>query len=144
MSDIIVFISPKFKDCDLQKIAESMRIHKITTTDDIRNATVVLEPVLYDTQSEPKNTSIIIATEPNKPTATLADIAEKIVDETRGQIFKLKENLMSDIPEVIAASMVLPKKSHHRKNMYPKQSLYNFKSINNIRNNRIFNRTNHK
>ena len=142
MSDIVVFISPKFTVDDKQKIAELMRMREIKTTDDRRNATVVLEPVLYDKQSE--HQSIVIATDPKKPTATLADIAEKIVDETRGQIFKLKENLMSDIPEVIAASMVLPKKSHHRKNTYPKQSLSNFKSINNIRNNRIFNRTNHK
>ena len=140
MADIVVFISPKFTNSDKEKIAESMRIHEIKTTDDRRNATVVLEPVLYDKQSE--HQSIVIATDPKKPTATLADIAEKIVDETRGQIFKLKEDLMANIPEVIYAPM--PNKSHHHKNTYPKQSLSRFKSVNNIRNNKFFTRTKHK
>lgn len=140
MYDIVVFISPKFTVDDKQKIAELMRMREIKTTDDRRNATVVLEPVLYDKQSE--HQSIVIATDPKKTTATLADIAEKLVDETRGQIFKLKEDLMANIPEVIYAPM--PNKSHHHKNTYPKQSLSRFKTVNNIRNNKFFTRTRHK
>lgn len=140
MSDIIVFISPKFTDADKEKIAESMRIHEIETTNDRRNATVVLEPVLYDKQSE--HQSIVIATDPKKTTTTLADIAEKLVDETRGRVFKLREDLMANIPEVIYAPT--PNKSHHHKNTYPKQSLSRFKSVNNIRNNKFFTRTKHK
>ena len=66
MSDIVVFISPKFTVDDKQKIAELMRMREIKTTDDRRNATVVLEPVLYDKQSE--HQSIVIATDPkNQP-----------------------------------------------------------------------------
>ena len=45
-SVIVVFISPKFNDADKEKIAESMRIHKITTTNDKNLATVILEPNL--------------------------------------------------------------------------------------------------
>ena len=143
MSDIVVFISQKFTDSDREKIAELMRIREIKTTNDRRNATVVLEPVVYDRQSE--DLSIVIATEPNKPTTTLADIADMLVDETRGQIFKLKEDLiMANIPEIIYQSMTLPKKSYHRKKAYQKQSLSKFNSINNMRNNKFFTRTTHK
>jgi hypothetical protein len=142
MADIVVFISSKFSDTDAQKIAELMRIREIQTTNNRRNATVVLEPVIYDRQSE--DLSIVIATEPNKPTTTLADIAEKLITETHGRIFQLREDLMANIPEVIIEPMILPKKSHHRKQTYQKQSLSRFNSINNIRNNRIYTRTKHK
>lgn len=142
MPDIVVFISQKFTDADKEKIAGSMRTHEIKTTTDIRNATVILEPVTHNTNS--KSLSVIIATEPTKPVSTLADIAEQLVNDTQGQLSKLQEDINITIPDIIVTPMTLPKKSHHRKKTYPKQSLSKFNSINSIRNNKIFNRIKHK
>jgi len=142
MPDIVVFISQKFTDADKEKIAEFMRTHEIKTTTDIRDATVVLEPVTHNTNSKPL--SVIIATEPTKPISTLADIAEQLVADTQGQLSKLREEINITIPEIVTTPMTLPKKSHHHKKTYPKQSLAQFNSINSIRNNKIFNRIKHK
>ncbi|MBR6838805.1 MAG: hypothetical protein IKM94_04545 [Alphaproteobacteria bacterium] len=138
MSDIIVFISPKFTDADKEKIAESMRIHKIKTTTDPNIATAILEPSLKKTT--PKTIGMVLENAPQN--LTLADIAQIVIDQPQGQIFKLREDLMANIPEVIYDPT--PNKSHHHKNTYPKQSLSRFKSVNNIRNNKFFTRTKHK
>lgn len=140
MSNIIVFISPKFTDADKEKIAESMRIHEIEITTDPNIATAILEPSLKKTT--PKTIGMVLENAPQN--LTLADIAQIVIDQTQGQIFKifkLREDFMANIPVIYDP---MPNKSHHHKNTYPKQSLSRFKSVNNIRNNKFFTRTKHK
>lgn len=147
MADIVVFISPDFTDADKEKIAESMRIHEIETTTDPNVATAILEPSLKKTT--PKTIGMVLENAPQN--LTLADIAQIVVDQTRGEIFELKQHMdymehMNNviIPEVLPTPPVLPKKSHHNKlRTYgtPKQQ---FTNANNIRNRKIFNNLRHK
>ena len=143
MSDIIVFISPKFTDADKEKIAESMRIHEIEITTDPNIATAILEPSLKKTT--PKTIGMVLENAPKN--LTLADIAQILVEQTRGEIFELKQpeyikNVV--IPEVSAAQTALPKKSYHKKTHTYDTSKKQFNYINKIRNKTVFNRTKHK
>ena len=143
MSDIIVFISPKFTDADKEKIAESMRIHEIEITTDPNIATAILEPSLKKTT--PKTIGMVLENAPQN--LTVADIAQILVEQTRGEIFELKQpeyikNVV--IPEVSAAQTALPKKSYHKKTHTYDTSKKQFNYINKIRNKTVFNRTKHK
>lgn len=140
MSNIVVYISPKFTDSDKEKIAESMRIHKIQTTNDLHCATVILEPNLQKTNPH----SVTMAMESAPHNLTLAEIAEKIISETQKQIFRLKENLSDSLPTVIDTPIILPKKSYHKKTHTYNTSKKQFNYINKIRNKTILNRTRHK
>ena len=147
MSDIIVFISPKFTDADKEKIAESMRIHEIEITTDPNIATAILEPSLKKTT--PKTIGMVLENAPKN--LTLADIAQILVEQTRGEIFELKQHMEQMeyiknvvIPEVSAAQTALPKKSYHKKTHTYDTSKKQFNYINKIRNKTVFNRTKHK
>ncbi len=147
MSDIIVFISPKFTDADKEKIAESMRIHEIETTTDPNVATAILEPSLKKTT--PKTIGMVLENAPQN--LTLADIAQIVIDQTRGEIFEIKQHMEHMeyiknvvIPEVSAAQTALPKKSYHKKTHTYDASKKQFNYINKIRNKTVFNRTKHK
>jgi len=147
MADIVVFISPDFTDADKEKIAESMRTHKIETTTDPNVATAILEPSLKKTT--PKTVGMVLENAPKN--LTLADIAQIVVDQTRGEIFELKQHMEHMeyiknvvIPEVSAAQTVLPKKSHHNKLRSYGPQKQQFRNTNNIRNRKIFNNLRHK
>lgn len=141
MADIVVFISPKFTNSDKEKIAESMRIHKIKTTNDLHCATVILEPTLQKTT--PHCVSMVMESAPQN--LTLTEIAEKIISETQTQLFQLKENIFSATsPSVIDMPITLPQKSHHKKTHTYDTSKTRFNYINTIRNKTVFNRTKHK
>jgi len=158
MYDIVVFISPKFTVDDKQKIAELMRTHEIETTTDPNVATAILEPSLKKTT--PKTIGMVLENAPQN--LTLADIAQIVVEQTRGEIFELKQHMEQMeyiknfelkqpeyiknmvIPEVSAAQTALPKKSYHKKTHTYDTSKKQFNYINKIRNKTVFNRTRHK
>ncbi len=147
MADIVVFISPDFTDADKEKIAESMRIHEIETTTDPNIATAILKPSLKKTTT--KTIGMVLENAPQN--LTLADIAQIVIDQTRGEIFELKQHMdymehMNNviIPEVSAAQTVLPKKSHHNKLRTYGPQKQQFRNTNNIRNRKIFNNLRHK
>lgn len=147
MSDIIVFISPDFTDADKEKIAESMRIHEIETTTDPNVATAILEPSLKKTT--PKTICMVLENAPKN--LTLADIAQTLVNQTRSEIFELKQHMnymehMNNviIPEVLPAPPVLPKKSHHNKLRTYSTPTQQFKNAKNIRTRTIRNNLRHK
>ena len=136
MSDIVVFISKNFTDADKEKIAESMRIHKIETTTDKHIATVILEPNLKKTTQK----TIPMALDSAPKNLTLADIAQIVIDETHGEIFKLKESF---IP-CISVPTITHKKSHHKKLRTYDATQKQFRTTKNIRKVKIFNNLRHK
>ena len=124
MNDIIIaYISPDIESQMREKITEVLRMRMIQTTDDIEHATVVI----HSAQQMPG------------PGVTLAELAEKIVEQTRTEIFELKEQLdKSLIPPVVNEQPVLTKKQH-TKNIqnYVKQ----YKQTKQRYQTRFFNRT---
>ena len=147
MSNIVVYISPNFTDADKEKIAESMRTHEIETTTDPNIATAILEPSLKKTT--PKTIGMVLENAPQN--LTLADIAQIVVEQTRGEIFELKQHMEQMeyiknvvIPEVSATQTALPKKSHHNKLRTYESQKQQFRNTNNIRNRKIFNNLRHK
>jgi len=147
MSDIVVFISPKFTDADKEKIAESMRTHKIKTTTDPNVATAILEPSLKKTT--PKTIGMVLENAPQN--LTVADIAQIVVEQTRGEIFELKQHMEQMeyiknmiIPEVLPTPPVPSKKSHHKNWPAHNAAKQQFRNTNNIRNRKIFNNLRHK
>ena len=93
MGDIIVYI-PKDIDAKLfEKIAEMLRIHKIKTTNDISQASVIVHI---------PNTKLKMTTE---------EIALTIIEQTNAEIFELKERLsVPDIPVIMPRHAIKNKK----------------------------------
>jgi len=147
MANIVAFISPNFPDADREKIAEAMHTHEIEITTDQNIATVILEPGLKKTT--PKTIPMALDSAPHN--LTVAAIAQMVVDQTRGEIFELKQLMEHEeymknvvIPEVLPAPPVLPQKSHHNKLRTYSTPKQQFKNAKNIRTRTIRNNIRHK
>lgn len=111
MNDPIVFISPDFDSVHFEKIAETLRIQQIRTTDDIQLATVVIKP---HKQSK---------------SLTIAKLAEQQVEKTQQKLEQLiEQSLTFNIPEVLDFPDIQllepkPKKKHKIKNFISQRDL---------------------
>lgn len=117
MNNVIVFIAPTVDDATRQKLAESLRIHKIATTDNIQNATL-----------------IIADAEPPVERMGIAVFAEKIIDKKLQEVLKTKH-------EFILLNQK-PKKTKPETNL--RQPSRQFNQTKQIHIQRFFHRTNCK
>ena len=103
MNDIIIaYISPDIESQMREKITEVLRMRMIQTTDDIKHATVVI----HSAQQMPG------------PGMTLDELAEKIVEQTRTEIFQLKEQLCPPVIPIVENEPYVPcekQKNKHTK-----------------------------
>ena len=115
MNNIIVFIAPTVDATIRQKLAESLRIRGIATTDKMQNATLVI-------------------TDAERPVERMgiADFAEKLIEEHAQKI-------------AIVNSEILSFNHKDKKPEFnPQHTLKKFNQTKQIYRQRFFNRTNHK
>ena len=117
MNKVVVFIAPTIDTDTRQKLAESLRIRGIATTDKMQNATLVIADVA-------------------QPVARMgiADFAEKIIDEYAQKFVILKHEFLLLNQK--------PTKTKSELNIRP--PLKRFNQTKQIYRQRFFNRTNHK
>ncbi len=125
---IIAYISPDIESQMREKIAEVLRKRMIQTTDDIKKATVVI----HTTQQVPS------------PGITLAEIAEKLVEQTKTELFQLKEQLLGFIPPVVNEQPVLYTKQKNKHNPFVQNYVKQYKQIKQKQQARFLTRTKHK
>lgn len=126
---IIAYISPDIESQMREKIAEVLRKRMIQTTDDIKKATVVI----HTTQQVPG------------PGITLAEIAEKLVEQTKTELFQLKEQLeLGFIPPVVNEQPILYTKPKNKHNPFVQNYVKQYKQIKQKQQARFLTRTKHK
>jgi len=128
---IIAYISPEIESQQRERIAETLRMRMIQTTDNIHCATVIIEP---------------------RKNMTIADIAKKLVELTVQEvnelatIMKTEEEMMSNLTIPIIEQpleLIEPKKNKHSK-FIRQQNLKKFTTIKQMQKRAMFNRTKHK
>lgn len=115
MNNVIVFIAaPTVDNAMRQKLAESLRIRGIATTDKMQNATL-----------------IIVDVERPVERMGVADFAEKLIEEYAEKIATLNHE-------------ILLHKQKNKPEFNPQHTLKKFNQTKQIYRQRFFNRTNHK
>ena len=115
MDNIIVYLDAGFSSKQKQKIAELLRIHQITTTNNIYCANVVIQP-----QTMEKN-------------MTIQELATILIKETEIKINDLcdiikphKITTLSEIPQnKLEKSYIQPNKKHEQIKQTYKQTVFN-------------------
>lgn len=125
---IIAYISPEIESQQRERIAETLRMRMIQTTDNIHCATVIIEP---------------------KKNVTIANIAEILIEQTQQDLDEMTKQIiaqhMHDLGQHAAAveQQVEPKKNKHSKFIQPR-NLTKFNNIKQMQKRAIFNRTRNK
>lgn len=114
MNNVIVFIAPTVDAATRWKLAESLRIRGIATTDNMQNATLVIADVERPVER-----------------MGIADFAEKLVEEYAEKIATLNHE-------------ILLYKQKNKPEFNPQHTLKKFNQTKQIYRQRFFNRTNHK
>ena len=126
----------------MQKIAETLRIQQIRTTDDIQLATVVIEP-----HKQSKNLTVAIICDAVKKELTTAKLAEKLVEDTQQELIELKQLIEQSqtffVPEVLNFPNIqlLEPKSKKKINIEKNISKYNSNRYKQTHKQIFFNRT---
>lgn len=130
MDDIVIaYISPDMESKMRERILEVLRMRMIQTTDDIKKATVVI----HSTQQMPG------------PGMTLAELAEKIVEQTRTEIFKLKEQFCPPIIPIVENEPYAPcKKQKNKHTKFIQNYVNQYKQTKQRYQTRFLTRTKHK
>lgn len=130
MDDIVIaYISPDMESQLRERTLEVLRMRMIQTTDDINKATVVI----HSAQQMPG------------PGMTLAELAEKLVEQTRTEVFELKEQLCPPIIPIVENEPYAPcekQKNKHTKFIQNYTKQYN--QTKQRQQTRFFQRTKHK
>lgn len=117
MNNIVAFIAPSVDDSVRQKLAELLRIRQIATTDNVQNATLIIADVEQPVEH-----------------MSIADFAERLVDNKIQEILKMKREILlfNQQPQKIKPDL----------NIRP--PLKQFIQTKQIHKQRVFNRTNCK
>lgn len=114
MNNVIVFFAPTVDDTTRKKLAESLRIRGIATTDKMQNATLIIADV-------------------ERPVERMgvADFSEKLIEEYAEKIATSNHE-------------ILLHKQKNKPEFNPQHTLKKFNQTKQIYRQRFFNRTNHK
>lgn len=123
---IIAFISPEIELELRNEIAEILRIHRISLTDNVNKATVVIHTTeqIFDSGMTPTK------------------LIEKIAQQPKTHVFELPKNFDDSIPPVIEKQPVFPAKKRNTK--FIQNHTNRYKRTKQRKQTRFLTRTKHK